>query len=1090
MTVDHGDGHLEALLDRAVDAVNSGRLDDAHRLVDEVRALDHDNADVDDLLSGPPDSGGVLRRPTIMFCDLVGSTALSSRHDPEVYRRIVGRYKETCREILERTYGGRIMTVKGDGLLALFGFPVAHEDDAGRAVCAGLELLDAIRALSARAEREVGEPLSARVGVHRGLSYIDAREGDVYGLAVNVAARLHELAEPGTLVASAAVMRLLADQFDVRAQTPQKVKGVDAPLASWRVLGERAGGPERTGTAARVGRGGELERLRRAWHDGDPAVAITGEAGIGKSFLSDVFASEVAATGALVLRMPGSSIHTTGLHPFRMLLERRCEIGRGATSVDRLQLLRSHLADQHVDDALLPALAAVLQIAPAAGYVGAAADGRKLQDELVAAMASYLLAVVAGHDALLVAEDVHWYDDASLALVAAVVRARGEGLRVLITSRERQVPGVQATAVNLESLADDECVALVEQLDPDGVTTAYRAELLTRGAGIPLYLEELVRAAVTAAGEDEQGSRDLLTGMSAPSPAGIPEVLYEPLVARLDAIAGSADVAAAAAAFGDRFELDLLAEVLDAAPDDLRAVVVALADAKVLEPLPGTGERYRFRHDLIRQAAEELQPPSARGETHGRVADVLRRHAVDDASVDWLTMAGHYDLARRPIDALDCYERAADDARRIGAVALTRERLAKAIELVDALPAGDARASREIDLRLARAFLAVSVEGNASVSASADYERCLELALGASSNEEMLRSLIPLWSYYASRADLRRATEVIELLRTVLPERSGPFLIENRAGFGMLDWFGGRFVDADRCLRAAAADVERRAGESPLAGRWFLPNDPTASIYTHLGLSSFVRGDSAGAADAFSIAEAIAAELPFPQGPYSMAYNHTYRSWALTHVGAFDEARTEAEAALVLAERHGFDFWTMAGSTQLLAIDVHRACRDDTIDADTIENSQLAAAAAGLGGLIDMWKLIDVRVLLPSILTSAAMANGKLGDLDTSARQLDDATEVAGGGGAGFYDAEILRVRAMFEPDPESAARRLAEAFAVAGAQGATIFQLRIACDLHGVDRAQGAARLDEVLAAMPPTTDHPELTRARRLRRTDVRVG
>ena len=134
MAAEHGDGQLDALLDRAVDAVNSGRLDDARRLAHEARALDHDNADVDDLLTGPPDSGGVLRRPTIMFCDLVGSTALSSRHDPEVYRRIVGRYKETCREILERTYGGRIMAVKGDGVLALFGYPVAHEDDAGRAV--------------------------------------------------------------------------------------------------------------------------------------------------------------------------------------------------------------------------------------------------------------------------------------------------------------------------------------------------------------------------------------------------------------------------------------------------------------------------------------------------------------------------------------------------------------------------------------------------------------------------------------------------------------------------------------------------------------------------------------------------------------------------------------------------------------------------------------------------------------------------------------------------------------------------------------------------------------------------------------------
>jgi len=1081
-----GDGRLDELLDRAVDAVNTGQLDVAQQLAGEVLALDGDSADVGALLGGPPDSGGVLRRPTIMFCDLVGSTELSARHDPEKYRRIIGRYKETCREIIERTYGGRIMAVKGDGLLALYGFPVAHEDDTRRAVSAGLDLLAAMRRLSAQTEREVGERLSARIAVHRGLVYIDAREGDVYGLAVNVAARLQELAEPGSLVASSAVLRLVAEQFDVRAQRPHKVKGVDAPLASWRIVGARPGGRARVQGSTRVGRQRQLDALRRAWGDRAAAALLAGEAGIGKSYLINVFASEVAATGASVLRMAGTSIHTPALHPFRELLEQRCEIGRETPSAERLRLLRLHLEEHHLDTAaLVPALAAVLRIDEMSGYISAAADGRKLQDQVVAAIGQYVRDSVDAPDVLLIAEDAHWYDETMVTLLATIVGARHEGMRVLITSREAHVAGVNAPVITLEPLTDDEGGELIDSFDPDGVTSSFRAELLARGGGVPLYIEELVRAAVDSGrpadgAEDQRSTDDPSAG-----PTGIPEVLYEPLVARLDAIAGSSEIVAAAAAFGGAFDLDLLVDVLGPELGDIHPVVAALVSGRVFEALPGPGDRYRFRHDLFREAAEELQPPSARERVHGRVADVIRRSAVDETAVDWLGLARHYEIARRPGEAVDCYERSADDARRIGALAVTRERLGRAIGLVGSLPEGEASRSKEIQLLLARAFLAMSVEGNASAGAASDYERCLELALAGSSGDAVLLTLAPLWAYYTSRADLARATEVSELSRHVVLEGRQWFGNESWAGFGMLDWFSGRFADAQQRLEQSAASLSTHGVDRRVTSRWFVPNDPTASIHTHLGLARCIRGDPAGAAAAFDVADLIAAELPFPQGPYSAAYNQTYRAWALTHLGSFDEAAALADEALRLADTHGFQFWTLAATTQRLAVDVHRWWREGCVD-----DREMAMPGAQLGGLLAMWKMIEVRILLPSIHTTVAMASGRTSDPEGAGRQLSDALALAEHTGARFYDAEIRRVRASLEPDPSNAASILEEAYGVARGQGATLFQLRIAHDLYRLDAARGGPLVDEALSGMAKGATCPELEQVRALARRDVSVG
>ena len=226
---------IGALLDEAIEAANNGDIATAHNLAQRVLSEDATNADAEELIAFDGASDGEMRRLTILCCDLVGSTELSERHEPERYRGVVRRYQMIAREIIEERYGGHIVSVKGDGYLALFGHPVAHEDDTRRAVQAGLDLCRAVERLSRQAQRQLNETLDVRVGVHRGLLYIDLDIDDVFGLAANLGSRVEGLAEPGTVVVTESVRRHVADHFRLEMGTEHFVKGVTEPVLPYTV---------------------------------------------------------------------------------------------------------------------------------------------------------------------------------------------------------------------------------------------------------------------------------------------------------------------------------------------------------------------------------------------------------------------------------------------------------------------------------------------------------------------------------------------------------------------------------------------------------------------------------------------------------------------------------------------------------------------------------------------------------------------------------------------------------------------------------------------------------------------------------------
>ncbi len=1007
---------------------------------------------------------GELRRLTIMFCDLVGSTELSAQSEPEAYRELMRDYRAAAREVIESHYEGHIVQLIGDGVLAVFGFPRAHENDAERGVRAALALVRAVRNLSAR-EPASGGALDVRVAVHHGPLYLDIDEDDVYGLATNVGARLQSIAPAGTVVISEQVRELVADRFEIVAGEAQMVKGVAEPLQPFRVLGERRRPVQRAFPTPLIERDGELASLRRAWERAGAGSASTGvlvcaEPGVGKSRLLAAFLEDPCCAEAQVIELRGSPFHAdAGFHPVRALIEHRCGIAADTAPAARLEQLAAELTRLGLEAAtMLPLLAPLAGITAQAGYEPVAAEGPKLEQQIVEAAQSYILACAGGERALIVAEDLHWHDMATRRVLAGLITAGADGVLVLAACRERD-DGPWET-IELAPLSDGARLDLIDALQ-DVADEDERRALAARSGGIPLYLEELVRARSTG--------RPAAVADAPPIPGSVPEALYEPLVARLYATPSALPVAAALAAAGQEVDRSLLTATIELPGRQLDATLGSLLEAGILERVAGYEERYRFRHELLREVAYDLQPPSWRRKIHGRLCDLLAGREPGDSRM----LASHFERAERFEEAARAYGVTSEDARRRGALQEARSHLTRAIELVAALD-GDP-AGLEVDLRLRRGFLAMSLEGAASADAAADYERCLELAAGEPGSLAMIGTLISLWSYHLSRAELGRVRQTSTTLRAQMPDVGGVFRPQNLAGFGMVDWFEGRFANALETLTTATEEFEQLERPGDLSNVWFVPIDATAAMYVYLSVARFMASDVAGADAALARAQAIGAPLDFPQGAWTIDYSHWFGSWMWLESGRTDEAAIALEELRRTSELHGFDTWQLIGATQAAAHGGLLALRGGEADA-----AALAEHEATLSGMVEFWKALELRIFLPFYLTTCGALLAACGDAEGARRRYQESLQLAAGTGMRFYDAETSRLSAHLALDEQSKTAGLRDALALARAQAAGPFELRSALDLYELLGEPARGPLERALARFPRDAAMSELDAAR----------
>lgn len=1049
------------MIDRAVAAANQGDHLTATALATAVLAADSGNAQAEDLLAAP---GGVgeIRRLTLLFADLVDSTVLSTQLEPEPYRAVVGRFRERVHAIVER-YQGHIGGIAGDGMLVVFGYPAAHEDDVFRALRVGLDIVAEVARISAQAKRRFGIGIAVRVGIHRGLVYLDTAADDVYGLTANLAARVSGLASPGTVVVSAAVESLVRNEFELESCPAAPVKGVEGLVSHYRVLGERAT-PVRPAHGVLVGRVHECDRIRAKWREAragtlaEPGLFLRGEPGIGKSRLAAETADLVTRSGAVVLELAGSPHHAdVGLYPVRTLLERRCGIRRNTGSAERLGLLRAELAEHGLDPATaVPALAPVLAIAPEHGYPPLAAEGHRLQGQIAAAVGRYLFACLRKGPGLLVVEDVQWLDQATLDVVGAMLGGADGRLLVVLTGRDgdsRVRSSRPVQRLDLAPLTDAEADELIGALDPT-VDADARAEVCRRCDGVPLHIEQVV-ASLGAAGDDPR----------------VPDALYGPLFARLGAGAGGVPVVEAAAVIGRDFDQSLLTAVVELDQEEVEGVIDQLAQARVLVRSGADG--WRFRHELLREVAAELAPPSVRRGLHARVADALTDSVAGEP--DWPLIATHYEHAARHADAATAYRRASAVARRRGALAESRTYLTYALTQLERCPPGPDRDRDEIAPRLERGYLIATAEGAQSPAALADFERCLQLAGTDLRDDDMFASLTAAGAYYLWRADLDRCEQIVTAARASSRHDRDWFRPAIDGSAGILAWLRGEFDAARTYFERATTGLPADFGQR-IQQLWFIPHDPVALAHEHLAWDRLTHGDLTGARVRLDRAVERAGQLGHPQGAYNHLYAIDMDIWVSAEVGRYDRARALIDELTRISDRYGLDhlYWQLLAATERAMVEG----RAELASSDP-DRAVMRTHVEALTHMVEVWQALGASTYRPFYWCVLGRFLTAAGEPGQARSRLDAALQFAADTGVGFYSAELLRARAATHADRDVRAADLAVARELARRQGAWLFELRACLDDFDLRGDAARAPLVAAMDKLPRDSALPELAKA-----------
>ncbi|OBG82537.1 adenylyl cyclase [Mycobacterium sp. E802] len=1059
MSRDETQTSIDALLDRAVRACNRGDRAAANSLAEQVLAVDHRNADAEDLLTAAADQGEI-RRLTLMFIDLVDSTLLSTRIEPETYHTVVGRYRAEVKRLVNH-YEGHISSTKGDGLLAVFGHPRAHEDDTRRAVATGLEITHAVARLSEQAKRRFGVGIDVRVGVHRGIVYLDTDQDDVYGFAANFAARISSLATPGTVAVSDVVAVLVNDTFELAARPPAAVKGVDGLVDHHLVLAEH---PQAVlaKPARLVGRQRELAWLQHTWPQvlkgvsECPGVAFLGEAGIGKTRLAHAAAALAEDSGGTVVKIRGSPLHTdAGLYPVRRLLEARCGITRLTAAADRLRLLEAELRSRTMDpETYVPLLAPVLGVGPEHGYQPAAAEGRSLYEAIGSATHRYLLGCLDGNPGLIIAEDLQWFDASTVSLIESLFSAADGRLLMVLTTREQKALHADwpMEVFELKPLSVEESDALIEAIDPE-LTLAQRSAVRRRSEGIPFYIEHILAA----------------VGASGPEP--VPEALYEPLFARLHTRSNAVPVVEAAAVIGRSGDLALLRAVVGD-DHDTELVVAELVDAQVFET-DGV-DRWRFRHELLREVAAELAPPSVQRALHERVAEELVR-AASSVQPDWHLVARHYECAHNFGEAVTAYRKASVAARRRGAAEEACTYLTNALSQLARCTPGPAREKLEIAIRLERGFLIGAAHGSMSGDCPADYQRCLDLATTGSYQDELFWALNALVSYCIPRAELQRSRELLDSLSGLIT-KDRPWLHSAIASsMGSVAWLQGDFAVA-RSHLLSALDDSSAADPRALDTTWWGNTDPISGAHTYLALSDLMRADLAGAEDHLAESVRRCDLLDFPVNAFNRAHTYFKQIWVSLESGQIEAAATLSAGMRRCTEESGLDLWRVVSATVYATVKAMAALRSGA------DPATLMAAADNIARRVDGSRVMHLNVYLnfhDAIIGRLLIAAGQP---DLARERLEKSLLIAGGTGMHFHDAELMRIRAHTFTEEPARRAALADALACAREQQALLFELRCHLDSFELLTDGDSDGLASALHRLPEDVRLPERQLAERI--------
>src|SRR5262245_50069156 len=675
------------------------------------------------------------RQLTVMFCDLVDSTALARQLDPEDYREVVHAYQATCATVIQR-FDGTVAQYLGDGLLVYFGHPQAHEDDAQRAVRAGLGMLDALAPLQVRLAAEKGLHLAVRLGIHTGLVVVGAvgtggrQEQLALGDTPNVAARLQGLAAPDTVIVSDATWRLVQGYFAGHDLGLQTLKGVETPVQAYRVLGT-SGAQSRLdvvsprGLTPLVGREAELALLRARWaqaRDGlGQVVVLSGEAGIGKSRIVQVLHEHVATEPHVRAEWRCSSYaQQSPLHPVIAHLHRLLRWRPDDAPTEKLRTLEETLvAYGFALPETVPLFAALLSLPLPECYAPLSLTPQRQRQKTLEAVLAWLLAEATRQPVLFIVEDLHWIDPSTLEFLT-IFLDRGPTARILtlLTCRPEFRPpwGFRAhlTQLTLNRLPRPQVPQMIGRITGGKALPLEVVEqIVAKTDGVPLFVEELTKMVLESGLLREEEERYALTGPL--PPLAIPTTLHDSLMARLDRLATVKDVAQLGATIGRTFAYELLQAVslLDAATLQYSLRQLVEAELVYQRGVPPQAT-YTFKHALIQDAAYQSLLRSTRQQYHQHLAQVLAEQFPEMAETQPELLAHHYTEAGLSAQAIPYWQRAGERALQRSANLEAISHLTRGLEVLGTLPETPARLHQELDLQVALGTALRATKGNAA----------------------------------------------------------------------------------------------------------------------------------------------------------------------------------------------------------------------------------------------------------------------------------------------------------------------------------------------------------------------------------------
>jgi class 3 adenylate cyclase len=1004
--------------------------------------------------------GAERRQLTVMFCDLVGSTALATRLDPEDLQEVIGAYHHCVAEAIGR-YDGFVAKYMGDGVLAYFGYPRAHEDDPERAVRSGLAVVEAVRRLP------TPELLHVRIGLATGLAVVGdligsgaAQERSVIGETPNLAARLQALAGPDQIVIPENTRRLVGNLFEYESLGMVEVKGFAMPMPAFRVIRESRVGSRfealRTGKAPLVGREEEIELLSRRWTQAKAGtgrvVLIAAEPGMGKSRLAETFRQSLEGEPHTRLRYFCSPYHQdSALFPFIGQLERAAGFEHDDTPAARLDKLERLLAANAPAEGDVPALAELLSLPFGSRYAPLELAPQRKKEKIFQALLRQLAGLVRRQPVLMIFEDLHWADPTSRELLDVTIeQIETRPVLLIATFRpEFQPPWTgqpHVTTLSLRRLGRQESGELMRGITGASavLSDAVVDEIVERSDGVPLFLEELTKAVVETAISGADPRMGTVAFVPATSPA-VPATLHASLTARLDRLGPAArEIAQIGAAIGREFSYELLAGVARQNAAERQDAVGRLVDAGLISQRGAPPHAtFLFKHALVRDTAYSTLLRGQRRELHARIGNTLAQNFPEIVETQPEILARHFGQAGFAERACLYRERAGDRAAARSGYAEAFAHFNAGLEEAGKLPDGPERAQRQLAFLLKLGPVLTILKSAGTEEVGNVYRRAHELGWVLGNRPDIFRATWGLWLNANTGRRLeearRRADELVALGQEMADE---DLLLEALHCRWSTAFFRG---DAAAALDGSRQGVERYRPDrhSHLAAE-FGGHDPGVCAHGVQSLGYSLAGLPEEAAHHRARALSLAEQLGHP---HSLAHGIHQAAMSCRILGGRENTYRLAQCLIEVAEKHDFPpqlrlgrflaGWALAGGSE------------PTAGLELMEAAFAPMTTTSPFFFFDRACLAEIRA--------------KAGRFADALALLDEALQAVEAPGVGLYLSEIYRVRGeclSFDPQyREAASDALDMAGRIAKQQGARILQLRAAVSKARFWKAAGQPR-------------------------------